>query len=170
VLVTSCGSDTTGKDPATPRHRSDPRSFKVADEIANALNLIGVTVHDFYAGKLIFDQYQQFQTIKPVCPQIVTEVRFVRDTPDIDAETLGNERADLADFEAFPSGCSLSKAQATEGHDEPSRFVEHPAFNQATRPHNVTLFENSKSVAITARLHARDSGADAEESGTRLDN
>jgi hypothetical protein len=117
--VTSCRSDTTGKGPTTPRHRSDPRIVNVADEITNDFNLIGVTIHDFHARKLIFDQYQQFQTIKPVGPQIVTEVRFVRDTPDIDAEMRGNKRADLIDFEAFPSGCSLRKAQATEGHDEP---------------------------------------------------
>ena len=45
-----------------------PRIFNVTDEIANGLNLVGVTVADFHTGKFIFDQYQQFQTIKPVDP------------------------------------------------------------------------------------------------------
>jgi hypothetical protein len=103
----------------TRRHRSDPRIVKVADEIADAFNLIGFTVHKFDAGKLIFDQYQQFQTIKPVGPQIVNEVRFVSDKPDIDAEMRSNQRADLVNFDAFAGGCSLSSAQASEGHDAP---------------------------------------------------
>lgn len=133
AFVTSCGSDTTGEGPPTPRHRSDPRIVNVADEIANDFNLIGVSVHDFHASKLIFYQYQQFQTIKPVGPQIVTEVRLVRDTPDIDAEMRGNKRADLVDFDAFASGCSLSHAQASEGHDAP-RFVERPHSIKQIRP------------------------------------
>jgi hypothetical protein len=102
VFVTSCGSDTTDQGPMTRRHRSDPRIFNVADEIANAFNLIGFTVHEFHAGKLIFDQYQQFQTIKPVGPQIVNEVRFVSDKPDIDAEMRGNKRADLCRLRRLP--------------------------------------------------------------------
>jgi hypothetical protein len=108
-----------GKDPTTPRHRSDPHIFNVADEIANGLNLIGIIVYEFHTDKLIFDQYQQFHTIKPVGPQVVPEVRFIRDLLDIDVEMLGNERADLVVFDAFPGGCSLSEAQATEGHDHP---------------------------------------------------
>ena len=47
---------------------------------------IRVIIHEFQARKLVFNQYQQFQTIKPVGPQIVSKAGFIGDTPDIDAE------------------------------------------------------------------------------------
>jgi hypothetical protein len=65
-----------------------PRIFNVANKIANDFNLIGVTIRDCNVSELIFDQYQQFQTIKPVGPEIVMEVRFVRDATDVDVEML----------------------------------------------------------------------------------
>jgi hypothetical protein len=42
-----------------------PRIFNVTDEIANGFNLIGVTVHDFHIGKLIFDQVPHDQASRP---------------------------------------------------------------------------------------------------------
>ena len=79
------------------------RTFNAANEITNNFNLIGVTVGDFNVSEFIFDQYQQFQTIKPVDPEIVTEVRFVRNASNIDFEMLGNQISDFAYFQAYPS-------------------------------------------------------------------
>jgi hypothetical protein len=36
--------------------------------------LIRITVRDFHAGKLIFDQNHQFETIEPISPKILNEV------------------------------------------------------------------------------------------------
>ena len=84
------------------RHRSDPRILNIADKIANGFKPIRVIIHEFQARKLVFNQYQQFQTIKPVGPQIVPKAGFIGDTPDIDAEMPGNKRPDLVDFAVFP--------------------------------------------------------------------
>jgi len=96
-----------------------PRTFNVANEIANDFDLIGVIDRNFNVSELIFDQYQQFQPIKPVGPEIVTEVRFVRDATDVNVEMLGNKRANFAYFQAFPTRYTLSEAQAAEDHDKP---------------------------------------------------
>ena len=42
-----------------------PRTFDVAHEIADDLDLIGVIGRDFHVGELIFDQDQQFQAVEP---------------------------------------------------------------------------------------------------------
>ena len=57
-----------------------------------------------------------FETIKPVGAQIVTEVDFIRDALDIDVEMLGNKCADFADLDTFIAACLLSE---TQGHDQP---------------------------------------------------
>jgi hypothetical protein len=100
-------------------HRSDPHIFHVANEIANGFNLIGIAIQEFYADESIFDQDEQFQTIKPVGVQIVSEVRFIRDALDIDVEMFSNKRPDLPDSDAFIAACLLSEAQAIEVHDQP---------------------------------------------------
>jgi hypothetical protein len=99
--------------------RFEPRIFNVSNEIANGFNLIGVPIREFDIDKFIFDQDQQFQTIKPVGPQIVTEVRFIGDALDIDVEMFGNKHAEFGDFDSFRGGCSLGEAQAAEDHDQP---------------------------------------------------
>ena len=68
-----------------------PRILDAANEISNNLDLIGV-IRDFNVGELIFDQDQQFQTIKPIGTEIATEVRFVLDTTDVDAKMVGDKR------------------------------------------------------------------------------
>jgi hypothetical protein len=103
-------------------NRSNPtaatRIFNVANEIANDFNPLGV-IRDFNVSELIFDQYQQFQTIKPIGSKIVTEMRFVGDAPDVDVEMFGHKRANVAHFQAFLTRYSLSVAQATENHGNP---------------------------------------------------
>jgi len=54
-------------------------SFNEADEIADGNYLVGDVVPDLRAGELIFDYYHQFETIKPVGPEIVDEACFIRD-------------------------------------------------------------------------------------------
>jgi hypothetical protein len=53
---------------------SRPRIIKVADEIADHFDLIGIVARNLHAGELIFDQYHQFKAIEPVGSEIVTEV------------------------------------------------------------------------------------------------
>jgi hypothetical protein len=107
------------KGPMMPQHRSCPCIINIVDEIADNFGLIEIIVRDLHAGELIFDQYHQFKTIEPVGSEIVTEMRFICDTPDIDIQMLSNERAHLANIKAlFPIRCLLSQAQATEGHDD----------------------------------------------------
>jgi hypothetical protein len=96
-----------------------PRTFDVTHEIAHDFDLMRVIGRDFNVSELIFDEKQQFQTIEPVGPEIVTEVRFVRDASDVNVEVLGNERANFADCQAFLTRYSLREAQAAEDHDKP---------------------------------------------------
>ena len=79
-----------------------PRIFNVTNEVADDFNLISV-VTDFNVSELIFDQYQQFQTIKPTGPEVVTEVCFVRDAIYVDIEKLGHKCANFANFRALVS-------------------------------------------------------------------
>jgi hypothetical protein len=88
-----------------------PCIFDAANEIANNLDLIGV-IRDFNVGELIFNQEQQFQTIKPNDSEIATEVRFVLDATDVDAEMFGDKRANV---QAFPRRYLWSAAQAPHG-------------------------------------------------------
>jgi len=96
-----------------------PRTFNVAHEIAHDFDLMSVVGRDFNVSELIFDEQQQFQTIEPVGPEIVTEVRFVRDASDVNVEMPGNERANFADCQAVLTRYPLREAQAAEDHDKP---------------------------------------------------
>jgi hypothetical protein len=69
------------------------RDFDVADEIANDLDLIGIVFCNLHAGEFIFHQYHQLEAIEPVGAEVVAEVRFIRNTSDIDTEILGDEGA-----------------------------------------------------------------------------
>ena len=66
-----------------------------ANEIADDLNLIGVVIHDFDVGEQIFDQRQQFETIKPVGPKVMAQVRIVRNATEVDTKLLGDKRTNL---------------------------------------------------------------------------
>jgi len=79
------------------------RGFNAPNEVSDDFDVIGVLVAYLKVSELIFDQYQQFQTIKPVDSEIVSEVRFVRNARDVDAKMLGNQRTDFAPLQAFPS-------------------------------------------------------------------
>jgi hypothetical protein len=65
--------------------------FNVAHEIADDLDLIDIVVRKLYAVEFIFDQYRQLKTIEPIGSEIITEVRFICNTSDIDTEILSNE-------------------------------------------------------------------------------
>jgi hypothetical protein len=93
-----------------------PRIFDAANEIANNLDLVGV-IWDFNVGELIFNEDQQFQEIKPIGPEIATEVRFVLDATDVDAEMFGDKRANVANVQAFPRRSLSSVAVVLAGHD-----------------------------------------------------
>jgi len=64
-------------------------------------NLIGITIRDFQAGEVVFEQYHQFKTIEPVSPEILNQVCVIRDTADIDFQMRGNELAYLIDRRSF---------------------------------------------------------------------
>ena len=98
-----------------------PGALNIADEIADDFDLVDLVIRNFQAGELIFDRDHQFKTIKPVGPEIIEEMRFIRHTFDLDAQMLGNERANVAGGKvAFHSGWSLN------GHDEVPDSPQHP--------------------------------------------
>ncbi len=82
------------------------------NEIADDFDLIGVIRH-FNVGELILDQDQQFQTVKPIGAKIITQVRIVRNTPDVDIEMPGDQRANVAHFYAVPRRYISDVAQIT---------------------------------------------------------
>src|SRR6516225_2861078 len=89
--------------------------------------------------------------VEPVGPQSISEVRFIRNTTDADAQMVGNESTDVAggkDF--FDSCCLFTWCQATDHH--------HP-------PRNLALFKNLESVA-TAPQFLEASKTKAETRGT----
>jgi hypothetical protein len=91
------------------------RDFDVADEIADDLELIGIVIRNLHADEFIFDQYHQLEVIEPVGAEIVTEVpssvtRLISNT-----QILGNQTAHFIGITVLLCGCSLSRAQATEG-------------------------------------------------------
>jgi hypothetical protein len=67
----------------------------VADEITDHADLIGFLVRDFHLGELVFDRDHQFEAVEPVGSEIVSEVRFIGDALDIDAEMLGDQRTNF---------------------------------------------------------------------------
>jgi hypothetical protein len=95
-------SHASGKDVMVRRQRSLlTHVLDVADEIANDFHPVDIIIREFHARKAILDGYHQFKTVEPVGPEIVGQVRFIRDTRDADAKLLGNERADRVDGDAF---------------------------------------------------------------------
>src|SRR6516164_4560895 len=59
--------------------------------------------------------------VAPVGPYIISEVRFIRNTTDADAQMVGNESTDVAggkDF--FDSCCLFTWCQATDHHHQPA--------------------------------------------------
>src|SRR5262249_61515760 len=85
-------------------------------------------------------------------PQIISEVRFIRDTTDADAKVVGNESADVVGGKDFVDSCGLfSRCQATDHHDKAPNsltFLMRPS----NPPCNVALFKNLESVAIAPQL------------------
>jgi hypothetical protein len=69
--------------------------FNVADQIGDNFYPIYVVICDFQAGELIFERYHQLQTVEPIGAQIISEVRFIRNTTDANAKVAGNKRADI---------------------------------------------------------------------------
>jgi hypothetical protein len=60
-------------------------AFDMADQVADDIYLVDIAIGDFHVGKLVLDHDHQFQPVEPVGPQIISEVRFIRDTLDVDA-------------------------------------------------------------------------------------
>ena len=75
-----------------------------ADEIGDHVHLIHVIVSNFHAGELVFDRNHQFHAVEPVGPEIVGKMCLVGNAFDLDAQMLGNERADLPRRKAVPRG------------------------------------------------------------------
>ena len=69
-------------------------SFEKVDEVADGLDPLDHIIGNFHP-KLIFDGDHQFETIKPVQPEIFTQKCFTRDIFGVYANTLRNEVAKL---------------------------------------------------------------------------
>src|SRR5215467_13564028 len=87
-------------------------SFKDADEIADGFD----PVDDFNAEP-IFDHDHQFEPVEPVGPEILAEVRFIRDAFGVYPQMLGNEVADL-DGNVFVHGPYFRYATDTGTHGQ----------------------------------------------------
>ena len=46
--------------------------FNVADDIADEFDFIGISIRDFHASEVVFEQYPQFKTIEPVGSEILS--------------------------------------------------------------------------------------------------
>jgi hypothetical protein len=61
------------------------RVLNMADEIADDIDMLDIVVGDFYASEFILDRDHQFESVEPIGPEIVSEVRFIRDKFEIHA-------------------------------------------------------------------------------------
>jgi hypothetical protein len=61
----------------------------VADEITDDFDRR--RVRKFNAREFIFDQYQQFELLEPVNPEIVAEVCFINNLAGVYSKIIGNE-------------------------------------------------------------------------------
>src|SRR5262245_518279 len=65
----------------------------------------------------------------------MSEVRFIRNATDADAQMVGNESAHIVGGkDLFDSRCLLGRCQAVDGHDEPPNRRLRWACDQAIRP------------------------------------
>src|SRR5262245_53511513 len=91
----------------------------MADEIADRTDLIGFIVGDYHAESIL-DRDHQFESVEPVGPEIIGEVRVVADVLDRDVQMLGDESADFPGGSAVVHNRSLVlPRRASHGHDEP---------------------------------------------------
>src|SRR5215813_12086524 len=104
-------------------------SFKDADEIADGFDPVDDIIADFNAEP-IFDHDHQFEPVEPVGPEILAEVRFIRDAFGVYPQMLGNEVADL-DGNVFVHGRYFRYATGTGTHGQlrnrrpPASTAEH---------------------------------------------
>jgi hypothetical protein len=97
-----------------------PGALNTSDEIGDDFDLVNLVIPNFQARELIFDRHHQFKTIKPVSPEIITEMRFIRHVFDRDTKMLGNELANVAGGKvAFHSSWSLND------HDKVPDSLQH---------------------------------------------
>jgi hypothetical protein len=57
--------------------------------------MIGVVVRNLNVREAIFDHHHQFETIEPVGPEIVREVRFIRNAFDIESQAVRDDSANV---------------------------------------------------------------------------
>jgi len=100
---------------AAPAPSTKRMSFDEADEIADGYDLVDDVVLDLRAGELIFDHYHQFETIKPVGPEIIEEARVIRDALSVYAQLLGNDVADPGGHAFVHSRFSLHETTSAHG-------------------------------------------------------
>ena len=81
---------------SSPQPPLPTRAFNKADEIADSLYLIGVVVRNLDVHEAIFDHHHQFEAIEPVGPEVVREVRFIRNAFDIESQVVGDDCANVA--------------------------------------------------------------------------
>src|SRR5262249_25266520 len=62
-----------------------PHAFEVADQVPDDFYLVDIVVREFHGRELSFNLNHQVQTVEPVGPKIISEVRLIRDSFDVDA-------------------------------------------------------------------------------------
>jgi hypothetical protein len=83
----------------------------------------------------------------------MSEVRFIRNTTDADAQMVGNESTDVAGGqEFFDSCCLFTWCQATDHHHKPPNSLNALGMRPSNPPRNVALFKNLESVAIAPQF------------------
>jgi hypothetical protein len=64
----------------------------VPDEVAHDFDLLHGIVRKFGTGKFFLDQHEQIELIQGIKVKIVSEVRFICNSPSINTYILGNKR------------------------------------------------------------------------------
>jgi hypothetical protein len=98
---------------------SAARVLDATNQIADELDLIRIMIADFDVGESILHQHQYFQAIEPIGAEILTKVRLISDSMNVNVEMLGDKRSDFGSMQALQIRHSLSEAQASEDHGKP---------------------------------------------------
>jgi len=113
------------------------RAFNEADEIADRLDMIDLTIRDLDRSESIFDGHHEFDTIEPISAEIVDKVSFIHDAFELDAQAIGDDRANLVGRNAFSHRSDgrrpWHRCPSTDSHDEPLIPPSYPTSNNAKK-------------------------------------
>ena len=81
-------------------------TFDNPNKITDGIDVVDHDVIDLDAGYLVFNRNQQFETIKPVGPEVVAKACFIRQPIGIDSEMPSDDIADLGGNAVIHGGFS----------------------------------------------------------------